>query len=165
TESLALFVALTVILELEWVLRAFYGFGSGEFVRVIEHLLGLPNMTVEEPRRILDALARHSQGLDFADALHWAACGSQGPGQVYSWSARLLFSGLPAQGARPSPNASRSARRSVGSCKHPWHGRRRWPRHGRPGVWQLLPMRVRVGEAVRGESSLHRPRSAFAASS
>ncbi|MGH8547616.1 MAG: type II toxin-antitoxin system VapC family toxin, partial [Methylococcales bacterium] len=42
TESLALFVALTVILELEWVLRAFYGFGSGEFVRVIEHLLGLP---------------------------------------------------------------------------------------------------------------------------
>lgn len=72
-ESAQLFVPLTVILEFEWILRAFYGFTSREFVRVINHLLGLPNVRVEEWPRIVDALAWHAQGLDFADALHLTA--------------------------------------------------------------------------------------------
>jgi len=70
----ALFVPLTVVLELEWVLRAFYGFNSEDFTRVLEHLLGLPNVTVEEWPRVLDAIPLHRQGLDFADALHLTAC-------------------------------------------------------------------------------------------
>jgi predicted nucleic-acid-binding protein len=37
TESRQLFVPLTVILELEWVLRAFYGFTSNDFARVLKH--------------------------------------------------------------------------------------------------------------------------------
>jgi predicted nucleic-acid-binding protein len=73
TESLGLYVPLTVILELEWVLRAFYGFASKDFVLVVRHLLGLPNVSVEEWPRISDALAWHEQGLDFADALHLLA--------------------------------------------------------------------------------------------
>jgi predicted nucleic-acid-binding protein len=67
------FVPLTVILELEWVLRAFYGFADEDFVRVVKHLLGLPNVNVEEWSRIADALAWHTEGLDFADALHLLA--------------------------------------------------------------------------------------------
>jgi predicted nucleic-acid-binding protein len=74
-DSPALFVPLTVVLELEWVLRAFYGFGPQDFTRVIEHLLGLPNVMVEQWHRVFDALALHNQGLDFADALHWTAVG------------------------------------------------------------------------------------------
>ncbi|HLF96787.1 MAG TPA: type II toxin-antitoxin system VapC family toxin [Methylococcaceae bacterium] len=70
TESERLFVPLTVVLELEWVLRAFYGFSNQEFVKVVNHLLGLPNIKVEEWPRIADALSLHAQGLDFADALH-----------------------------------------------------------------------------------------------
>lgn len=70
TDSTQLFVPLTVILELEWVLRAFYGFGVDDFVRVVEHLLGLSNTTVEDWPRVSDALALHRAGLDFADALH-----------------------------------------------------------------------------------------------
>lgn len=73
TESPHVFVPLTVILELEWVLRAFYGFGAEDFVRVVNHLLGLPNVSVEEWARIADALAWHTGGLDFADALHLLA--------------------------------------------------------------------------------------------
>lgn len=73
TESPHVFVPLTVILELEWVLRAFYGFGAEDFVRVVNHLLGLPNVSVEEWTRIADALAWHTDGLDFADALHLLA--------------------------------------------------------------------------------------------
>jgi predicted nucleic-acid-binding protein len=53
TESLQVFVPLTVILELEWVLRAFYGFAAKDFVRVVKHLLGLPNVSVEEWSRIM----------------------------------------------------------------------------------------------------------------
>jgi len=73
SESPQLFVPQSVILELEWVLRAFYGFTTGDFVRVVKHLLGLPNVSIEEWPRINDALALHAEGLDFADALHLQA--------------------------------------------------------------------------------------------
>ena len=72
-ESPQIFIPLTVVLELEWVLRAFYGFGADDFAQVIRHLLGLPNVSVEEWSRINDALAWHADGLDFADALHLTA--------------------------------------------------------------------------------------------
>ncbi len=42
-------------------------------MRVVKHLLGLPNVNVEEWPRIVDALAWHTEGLDFADALHLLA--------------------------------------------------------------------------------------------
>ena len=74
TESPQLFVPLTVVLELEWVLRAFYHFEASDFRRVIEHLLGLANVTVEEWPRVSQALALQAEGLDFADALHLTAC-------------------------------------------------------------------------------------------
>lgn len=74
TSSPKVFVPLTVVLELEWVLRAFYGFGAGDFVRVVRHLLGLSNVRVEGWERVNDALALHENGLDFADALHLLAC-------------------------------------------------------------------------------------------
>ncbi len=74
-ESPQVFVPLTVVLELEWVLRAFYGFEAKDFVRVIEHLLGLPNVSVAEWSSIADALVWHQKGLDFADVLHLVASG------------------------------------------------------------------------------------------
>jgi len=48
--SAAIFVPMTVVLELEWVLRAFYGFAARDFARVIEHLAGLPHVTIEAVR-------------------------------------------------------------------------------------------------------------------
>ena len=73
TESAQVYVPLTVILELEWVLRAFYGFAAEDFVRVVRHLLGLPNVSVQEWSQVSDALGLHTDGLDFADALHLLA--------------------------------------------------------------------------------------------
>jgi predicted nucleic-acid-binding protein len=72
-ESASIFVPRTVILELEWVLRAFYGFGNTEFVQVVRHLLGLPNVHVEDWEHVDSALHWHLDGLDFADAMHLAA--------------------------------------------------------------------------------------------
>lgn len=69
----SVFVALTVVLELEWVLRAFYEFTAHDFGRVLTHLFGLPNVSVEDWPRVAQALDAHLQGIDFADALHLAS--------------------------------------------------------------------------------------------
>lgn len=71
-ESASLFVPLTVMLEFEWVLRGFYELPPSEFCRAVEHLLGMPHVTVERWEAVRDALGLHQRGLDFADALHWA---------------------------------------------------------------------------------------------
>lgn len=68
----ALLVPLTVMLELEWVMRGFYELPPEEFCRVGEHLLGMPHVTVERWEAVRDALSLHLRGLDFANALHWA---------------------------------------------------------------------------------------------
>lgn len=65
-------VPLTVVLELSWVLRSFYGFEAEPCARALEHLIGLPNVTVENWPAVLEASRWHRDGLDFADALHLA---------------------------------------------------------------------------------------------
>ena len=71
-ESPALYVPLTVVLELEWVMRGFYRLGPAAFCDAVEHLLGMPHATVERWEAVKDAADLHRRGLDFADALHWA---------------------------------------------------------------------------------------------
>ena len=76
-ESPAIFVPLTVVLEFEWVMRGFYEVEPDVFCRTIEHLLGMPHVTIECWEAVKDAIDLHRQGFDFADALHWvssAAC-------------------------------------------------------------------------------------------
>ena len=67
------FVAKTVLLELEWVLRAAYKLTRPGIHSAIGKLLGLPNLTMESPGQISRALEGYALGLDFADALHLAA--------------------------------------------------------------------------------------------
>jgi predicted nucleic-acid-binding protein len=73
-ESAAIFVPVTVVLELVWLLRAFYDFGVDDCAGVVEHLAGLPNVTVEDWPAVLEATRLHRAGLDFADALHLSRC-------------------------------------------------------------------------------------------
>ncbi|MCX7201576.1 MAG: type II toxin-antitoxin system VapC family toxin [Burkholderiales bacterium] len=68
----SVFVPMSVVLELEWVLRALYRFSPSDFGRVLEHLFGLANVTVENWTLAAQALEAHLQGMDFADALHLA---------------------------------------------------------------------------------------------
>ena len=70
--SSAIFVPLTVILEFEWVMRGFYEAQPETFCRAVEHLLGMPHVTVERWEAVKDALDLHRRGLEFSDALHWA---------------------------------------------------------------------------------------------
>jgi predicted nucleic-acid-binding protein len=75
-ESPALFVPLTVVLELEWVTRGFYEVEPEAFCQAITHLLGMPHVTVERWEAVKDAVDLHRKGFDFADALHWACSGA-----------------------------------------------------------------------------------------
>ena len=72
-ESPSVFVPLSVILEFEWVMRGFYEAEPAAFCRAVEHLLGMPHVTVERWQAVKDALGLHLRGLAFADALHWAS--------------------------------------------------------------------------------------------
>lgn len=71
-ESPAVYVPLSVVLELEWVMRGFYELERESFCQAVEHLLGIPHVTVERWEAVKDAADLHRRGLDFADALHWA---------------------------------------------------------------------------------------------
>ena len=71
-DSKALFVPLTVVLELEWVMRGFYEADREAFCAVIDHLLGMRHVTVERWEAVKDSIELHRTGVDFADALHWA---------------------------------------------------------------------------------------------
>jgi predicted nucleic-acid-binding protein len=72
-ESPSVFVPLTTVLEFEWVMRGFYDLEPETFCAAVEHLLGMPHVTVERWQAVKDALEWHRRGLDFADALHWAS--------------------------------------------------------------------------------------------
>ena len=66
------FVSVTVLLELEWVMRGFYELPTREFSRVLRALAGIEHITLEDRDAVLVALAAFDKGLDFADALHIA---------------------------------------------------------------------------------------------
>lgn len=67
------FVPKTVLLELEWVLRAVYNVPRSDVSRVFKHILGLPNVVVEATEEVAEALRAFDHGFDFADALHLTA--------------------------------------------------------------------------------------------
>jgi predicted nucleic-acid-binding protein len=68
-----IFVATTVLLETEWVLRSIYKFEPAEVAGAFEIVAGLPRLTLENPEASAKALAWMRAGMDFADALHLAA--------------------------------------------------------------------------------------------
>ena len=68
-----LMVCKTVLLELEWVLRGYYKFSPAQIAGVMNHLLALPQVTVEDRASIVQALSHCEAGLELADALHHAS--------------------------------------------------------------------------------------------
>ena len=69
----SLFVSKTVVLELEWVLRGYYKSPPQDVLAVLTHLLGMPNLQVEDRVAGAWATAALGDGFDFADALHHAS--------------------------------------------------------------------------------------------
>lgn len=67
-----IFIPVTVMLELEWVLRSRYAFTPKVVAQAIEKITALGNVVVGEREAVLAAASRAAQGWDFADALHHA---------------------------------------------------------------------------------------------
>ena len=63
---------MTVLLELEWVLRGFYGLPTRDVLRVLRALASIEHITLEDRDAVLVAVDAFDKGLDFADALHIA---------------------------------------------------------------------------------------------
>jgi len=66
------FVPVTVLLELEWVMRGFYELPQKEIARVLRALASIEHVTLEDRDAVLVAVDAFDKGLDFADALHIA---------------------------------------------------------------------------------------------
>jgi predicted nucleic-acid-binding protein len=64
------FAAVTVILEVEWVLRSTYGYRLADVARALRAFAGLPTVTIEDAPIVAAALDLAEKGMDFADALH-----------------------------------------------------------------------------------------------
>jgi predicted nucleic-acid-binding protein len=71
--SPSLFVAKTVLLETEWVLRYSYEFGREAIASGLRRLIAYRNLEVEDLEAVTAALSWYAGGMDFADALHLAS--------------------------------------------------------------------------------------------
>jgi predicted nucleic-acid-binding protein len=68
-----LMVCKTALLELEWLMRGYYGLSPREIIKAMNHILSLPHVSVEDRECVLQALSHCGAGLGFADALHHAS--------------------------------------------------------------------------------------------
>jgi predicted nucleic-acid-binding protein len=68
--SAACFVPITVVLELEWVLRGAYQLRREAIIQALRGLIAIRHLHLEQEEQVLQALDAYAQGLDFADALH-----------------------------------------------------------------------------------------------
>ncbi|WP_077107471.1 type II toxin-antitoxin system VapC family toxin [Agrobacterium sp. DSM 25558] len=64
------FVAVTIALETEWVLRSAYGYSRFESASALRAFCGLPTVNVEDADCIAEALDLVEKSMDFGDALH-----------------------------------------------------------------------------------------------
>lgn len=82
------FVPVTVMLELEWVLRSRYGFTAEKVAQALALLCAMPRVSVGEADAVRQAAASVAKGWDFADALHHAL--SQGCEDFLSFDEQLI---------------------------------------------------------------------------
>ena len=98
------FIPVTVMLELEWVLRSRYGFTPDKLSQAFTLLCALPNVTVGDAVAVRQAAGRLAKGWDFADALHHAL--SEGCVDFLTFDDRLVK-----RAVRSSPKASPPVRK------------------------------------------------------
>lgn len=75
-QSEPVWLAKTVLLETEWVLRSLYGFTSVQIAEAFKALVGMPTVRLEDSAAVWQAMDLFQRGVDFADAMHLASIGS-----------------------------------------------------------------------------------------
>lgn len=69
-EAQDVYLAKTVLLEAEWVLKSLYGYTREQILQALKGFLLLPRVVAEDLPGSLRAIAWAADGMDFADALH-----------------------------------------------------------------------------------------------
>lgn len=81
-----LFVPVTVLLELEWVLRSAFGFDKAAVLHALFRLLGSFELAFEAEGAVEAALARYeASSADFADCLHAALAQQVAQGPLWTF--------------------------------------------------------------------------------
>jgi predicted nucleic-acid-binding protein len=82
----SLFVPVTVALELEWVLRASFGYAKDDVLQVLSNLFSAAELTFESERALEVALQLYREGsADFADCLHVALATEAGEQPLWTF--------------------------------------------------------------------------------
>ena len=85
-EGQSLYVPVTVTLELEWVLRARFGYGKDDVLQVLSSLFSAAELTFESERALEVALQLYREGsADFADCLHIALVAQAGEQPLWTF--------------------------------------------------------------------------------
>ena len=85
-EGQSLFVPVTVTLELEWVLRASFGYVKDDVLLVLSNLFSASELSFESERALEVALQLYREGsADFADCLHIALATQAGEQPLWTF--------------------------------------------------------------------------------
>lgn len=88
-EGQSLFVPVTVMLELEWVLRSSFEFGKEDVVQVVSSLLSADELSFESERALEVALHLFREGTaKFADCVHVALASQAGEQPLWTYDKR-----------------------------------------------------------------------------
>jgi len=88
-EGQSLFVPVTVMLELEWVLRSSFEFGKDDVIRVVSSLLSAAELSFESERALEVALHLFREGTaEFADCVHVALAWQAGEQPLWTFDKR-----------------------------------------------------------------------------
>ncbi len=86
TAGEALYVPVSVALELEWVLRSAFGFDKASVTQTLAQLLGTVELQFEAEGAIELALLRYvDSSADFSDCLHVALAGTAGQQPLWTF--------------------------------------------------------------------------------
>ena len=86
TAAQVLHIPITVVLELEWVLRSRYGFAKAAITQAIAGLLASKELSFDTEAAIEWALHDYCQsGADFADCLHAALAAHAGQAPLWTF--------------------------------------------------------------------------------
>jgi predicted nucleic-acid-binding protein len=86
SDGQSIFVPVTVVLELEWVLRASYGYAKDDVLQVLSSLFSATELEFESERALEVALQLYREGsADFADCLHVALVAQAGKEPLWTF--------------------------------------------------------------------------------
>lgn len=97
-------IPITVMLELEWVLRSRYGFSRNVIAMTMNHLLETRELAFQDEAALEQALfSFHDSKADFADCVHASLCAADGQSPLLTFDVqaarlpdtRLIESGHP----------------------------------------------------------------------